>query len=304
MALEGHTEFAAGAIVRVPPTMTLDFADRCQQLAPRFVVTGPLRRLRKSELLPGEIDGAPVIAKRMRKPNPVWDWYFAREVAVYRAFLATPPPFAAPHVFAAADDVLVIERLPIALATRRRPYASLAIEPLLAMCEAIAGYGFPGGAVPPLVKAELARRLLEDPTDPAWISAGLSRCHARGLIDDEVLAAARTALAGAPVCANHGDLLLRNAMRRGDGTVVLVDWECAGTHVADWDLALLWSQLDAVGRSTIDGRLAERRRFDALVVFALCRELVFLDAFRAPADHAGRRRVEADLAGVTTRLLG
>ena len=282
--------------------MTLDLADRCRELAPRFVVTGPIRRLRKSELLPGEIDGEPAIAKRMRTPNPVWDWYFAREVAVYRAFIAGPPPFAVPHVFAAADDVLVIERLPIALATRRRPYASIAIEPLLAMHDAIAGYAFPEGSVPPPVKAELARRLLEDPTDPAWIVDGLARCHARGLIDDDVDVAARAALAGAPIGPNHGDLLLRNAMQRADGTVVLVDWECAGSHPAGWDLALLWTQLDATGRAAIDARI-DRRGFAALVVFALCRELVFLDAFHTPADHAGRRRVEADLTGVANRLL-
>lgn len=257
--------------------------------------------MRKSELLPGEIDGEPVIAKRMVKPNAVWDWYFAHEVAVYRAFVASPPAFMVPRVFAIADDVLVIERLPVALAKLRRPYAAAAVEPVLAMLDAIAGYAFPDAVA--AVKSQLAQRLLEDPTHPGWIRDGLTRCHAGGLIDEEVHAAALAVLADAPVSSSHGDLLLRNAMQRADGTLVLVDWECAGQHLADWDRALLWSQLDAAGRATIEARITARRRFDALVTFALCRELVFLDAFRTPEDHAGRRRVEADLAAVAGRVI-
>ncbi len=56
--------------------MSIDFAERCQQLCSGFGVTGPVRRMRTSELLPGEIDGGAVIARRRWKPNAVWDWYF------------------------------------------------------------------------------------------------------------------------------------------------------------------------------------------------------------------------------------
>lgn len=291
------------------PEADRDFASRCAELCPGFVAGSPVRA-RKSELLTGELAGAPVIAKRLRRSNAVWNWYFAHEVAIYRAFVATTPPFPVPRVIAVTDDVIVIERLPIALAKLRRPSAALptaTVEQLIALHERIAGYAFPDAPAPAgKVKAQLDQRLLEDPTDPTWISGGLARCNARGLIDDDALAAAEAALAAhAPIATSHGDLLLRNAMERPDGTIVLVDWECAGPHVADWDLALLWTQLAPPGRgmveATIEG-VARRRAFAALTVFALCREVVFLDAFRTPDDHAGRRQVEADLRGAVARL--
>lgn len=288
-----------------------DFADTCRAACPGFEVAGSIRRARKSELLVGVVDGAPVVAKRLIRAHPIWDWYFAHEVAVYRAFAARPPGFPVPRVIAVADDVLVIERFDVALAHRRRPYATLApgaLDAVLALPAAIAAYAFPTPPPPPpAVARQLAQRLLEDPTDPGWIAGGLARCHARELIDDTTLEAAHAALAAhAPVAASHGDLLLRNAMTRGDGTVVPIDWECAGLHVADWDLALVWTQLAPEGRARIDARLDDHRRrqtFRALAVFALCRELVFLDSFRAPADHAGRRRVVADLDATATALV-
>ncbi len=293
------------------PEAGTDFARRCAELCPGFVA-GAKVHARKSELLTGELDGQPVIAKRLLKPDRVWDWYFAREVAIYRAFAATPPPFAVPRVHAVADDVIVIERLPVALAKLRRPAAALpvaTVEQLIAMHERIASHAFPvEPARPAGVEAQLERRLLEDPTDPTWIASGLARSHGRGLIDDDTLATAEAALAAhALIAASHGDLLLRNAMARADGSIVLVDWECAGRHIADWDLALLWTQLDPAGRAFVDARIigdARRRAFDALIVFALCRELVFLDAFRTPVDHHGRRQVTDELAAAASRLAG
>jgi aminoglycoside phosphotransferase (APT) family kinase protein len=131
------------------------------------------------------------------------------------------------------------------------------------------------------------------------------RCGDR-VIEQATADAAVEALAGhAPVATSHGDLLLRNAMQRPDGELVLVDWECAGSHVADWDLALLWTQLDDTGRAIVDARIgggARHSAFLALVLFALCREVVFLKAFRVPAEHAGMRRVTEELAAVASRL--
>jgi len=65
------------------PEAHTDFAQRCAELCAGFVATGSIRRARKSELLPGEVDGAPVIAKRLLRPHAVWEWYFAREVAMH-----------------------------------------------------------------------------------------------------------------------------------------------------------------------------------------------------------------------------
>ncbi len=291
------------------PGPATGFADRCAELCPGFRATGSIRRARKSELLAGEIGGAPVIAKRLLRPNAVWDWYFAREVAVYRSFAAAPPAFRAPRVHAVADDVFVIERFPISLARLRRPYGELpapTVEALIGLHHAIAHHTFPSEPPPANVVAHLRQRLLEDPCDPAWIREGLARSHARSWIDDDTLAAARGALdAYAPIASGHGDLLLRNAMEAATGEIVLVDWECAGRYVADWDLALLWTQLGPRARDIVEAAVTgtpRRTSFVALVVFALCRELAFLDAFRTPADHRGRLRVLEDLAAQQRRL--
>jgi len=153
----------------------------------------------------------------------------------------------------------------------------------------------------------LRQRLLEDPTAPSWIREGLVRCHDRALIDDATRDAALAAIdAHAPVAPSHGDLLLRNAMQTADGELVLIDWECAGLHVADWDLALLWTQLAASGRQAVEAAIGDgprRRAFLALVVFALCREVVFLDAFRIPPEHRGRVVVQRELDAQATVLV-
>ncbi len=285
------------------------FAARVAEMCPGFAASAPVKRMRKSELLPGELAGEPVIAKRMLRPDPVWDWYFAREVAIYREFATAPPAFRVPRVYGVADDVLVIERFPAALATQRRPYAELPAaitEAVLAIHDAIAGCAFPATPVPPPVQTQLRQRLLEDPVDPSWIADGILRCSQRGVIDRDVGTAATAALAMAPIAASHGDLLLRNAMVRSTGEVVLVDWECAGRHLADWDVALLWTQLGVAGRARTEARIADeprRRGFLALVVFALCREIVFLEAFRTARDHPGYLRVRRELDEQSTRLV-
>lgn len=330
------------------PEARTGFAERCAEVCAGFRAVAAVRRARKSELLAGEVDGAPVIAKRMLKPNAVWDWYFAREVAIYRAFAAQPPPFRVPRVYAATDDVLVIERFPSAVSRLRRPYAELpasTIEALLAYRAAIVAWTgrFPDDAPPPQVRSQLRQRLLEDPNDPTWIRDGLERCCQRDLIHEGTRDAAIETLVDARIAPAHGDLLLRNAMtfghdadprtgnahggdprtgnphdprtdahpRTGDpcaprwdgraGEVVLVDWECAGRYLADWDLALLWTQLGEAGRRIVEPHAGPA--FFALVLFALCRELVFLQAFRVPEDHDGVRRVRDELAEVARRLV-
>jgi hypothetical protein len=74
---------------------------------PRFIPLGAPRRARKSELLWGQLDGAPVIAKRVARPNPVWEWYRDRELAMYRAFAEQPPGVRAPRLVAADGGVLI-----------------------------------------------------------------------------------------------------------------------------------------------------------------------------------------------------
>jgi thiamine kinase-like enzyme len=153
------------------------------------------------------------------------------------------------------------------------------------------------------------------------------RCGKRGSIHDGVVEAAVEALAAAPTARCHGDLLLRNVMVCGAamtgeepagqhsdsptceapidlrGTqVMLVDWECAGWYLAGWDLALLWTQLGEEGRRVVEAR-AGGPAFLALVLFALCREAVFLEAFGVPAEHRGARRVQDEIAAIAKRLV-
>src|SRR5687767_2199326 len=107
------------------PAADSAFAARCRAVCPRFRAIGALRA-RKSALLVGDVDGQPVVAKQLARPNQVWAWYLAHEIAVYRAFAAVPPPFRVPTLVAASDDILVIERIAgEPAATRRRSAAML-----------------------------------------------------------------------------------------------------------------------------------------------------------------------------------
>lgn len=285
-------------------------AGLCRAVCPDFVPTGPLRRGRKSEHLAGEVAGLPVLAKRANPDSAVWSWYAAREVALYRAFATRPLPVRTPRLVGASEQVLVIERLAGGpLAQRRRPAAQLAprvIEPLLATLAALETARVTVPPVPPpeRIRRQLRERLLEDPaSDGAWISEGLVECG-RSLLDEHTVRRARAALVDTPVVFAHGDVLLRNAIAT-EGGPVLVDWECAGKYLRDWDRALLWTQLSAGTRERVEASLGDDERrlraFRALVVFALARELRFAGSFVAGRD-AITQHVRDELAGACARL--
>ena len=294
---------------------TTDFAALCAAVCPGF---RPLHRVaaRKSELLAGDVGGAPAIAKRLARPNAVWAWYLRRELAIYRAFESSPPALRVPRLLAADDErgILVIERLagpPVAI--RRRPAAALSAADVTALVELhrrIAAWpgSFPSDPPPPAVHRQLRARLLEDPTAPrAWFREGVARCAARRTLDADTAALIGDALAAHDAIApSHGDLLLRNAIRDGS-RIGLVDWECAGPHLADWDLALVWIQLADGARGPIDdevalGPPARRRAFLGLVAFALAREVSFLRSFPAASNRAALARLRAELADACAAL--
>jgi hypothetical protein len=267
-----------------------------------FAATGPVRRARKSELQPGTFRGVPALAKRLRSTSPVWRWYFAHELAVYRAFAEVPPPVRAPRLLAADADTLVIELIPgTPLATRRTPHAELApatIDELVAIHARLASWrgSIAAETLPAAVRSALRTRLLEDPTAPAWIADGIRRAAtAYHLFAPDVAARLVEVLDGAPTAFAHGDLLLRNVVGGA-----LVDWECAGMHLRDWDLALLWSQLAPDGRAYLErGRGAA---FTALCAFAVAREIRFLHAYRVRDRHPDLVRQRTDLAALVARL--
>lgn len=295
------------------PEPEAGFADACARACPGFRAVGRTRFARKTVFQWGEVDGRPVIAKRLRRPDAVWAWYLDREIALYRAFALRPLPIRAPAFVAAADDLLVIERLPGAvLATRRHPHADLdpaVVERLVAYREALAAWqgDVPTAPPPVAVRVQLRLRLLEDPTAPvAWVREGLATCVAQRLLEADVARRLDDAIAAhLPIAFGHGDLLLRNIIFDGD-QLGLVDWECAGPHLHDWDLALLWSQLAPSAREPIErvvrAEPARWRAFLGLVGFALARELRFLVAFHVKAGHAKHRSLRDELAEVAAQL--
>jgi len=146
------------------------------------------------------------------------------------------------------------------------------------------------------VRSQLRDRMLEDPTAPVeWIRDGFTRAARRAIITPEVARELDAAIeTHAPIAFGHGDLLLRNVV--GDG---LVDWECAGTHVHDWDLALLWTQLAPGSRAPIDhvvGTGSRRDAFRALCAFALIREVRFAESFRPQRAEVERAEL-AEIIG-------
>ncbi len=295
------------------PDPELDFNARCAALCPGFVAIGPPRRFRKSEVLVGSIGDVHVLAKRLAKPDPVWAWYFARELALYRAFGANPPGVRVPHLIASADDVLVVERLVgDPLAVKRRPAAMLPIRQISALLGATDGLASwshaPSLPPSPRVRAQLRERLLEFPDEPTWVRDGVRLAARRGLIAEPLARSVEEALARYPAVAfAHGDLLLRNAIADDDDEVALVDWECAGSHPRDWDRALLWTQLAPPARGLVEDAVRDSggrwRAFLGLVVFAFARELRFLDAFGPPEKTADERAaIQAELATVAERL--
>ena len=276
------------------PVADTAFAARVRALCPGFE---PIEELpaRKSQLLAGTFDGAPVVAKRLARANDVWAWYFAREVAIYRAFAASPPPVRVPKLYVATDDVLVIERLPgEPLATLRSPQADLAEPTIRGLVEThlrLATYhDMPSEPPPPGVVAQLRQRFLEDPTAPLeWIRDGIARATRRGILP------ARSYVVDDAVATSHGDMLLRNVI--GDS---LTDWECAGLHHAEWDLALLWTQLAPARRPLVEaGRSAS---FLSVVAFALAREVSILQGFGKQPPYAGLARLQRELEEVCSRI--
>jgi hypothetical protein len=298
------------SIAAMIPAGDPTFARRCAELVPGFVARLPVRRARKSELLAGDVAGERVVAKRLVRPNPIWAWYLAREAAVYRAFAETPPGVRVPRFVAAADDIVIVEELPgEPIATLRQPRAALApatIARLIAIRDALAAWPGRAPAAPPdpRIRVPMRERLLEDPTAPVeWVRDGIRRCGRRDIIPEAAARQIVEAIAAhARVTFGHGDLLLRNAIADGDD-VVLVDWECAGPHLHDWDLALLWIQLAPEARVPIErhvqaGGEARWRAFVGIAAFALAREIRFHRAFGTRESP----HLRGELAGVLAQL--
>jgi hypothetical protein len=251
---------------------------------PGFQPRGPARQTTKSLLLRGELDGTPVLVKKLLRPDSVWGWYFGRELAIYRAFSEEPPPVRVPRLVRAdaASGLLVLELLAgRPLAQHRRTDAALGSgtqQELLRICRELGAWRrglerMPSEAPRPEQRRVMRDRLLEDPGSPlGWVREGLVRCAGLGLLEDSAATALVGLLEGSAVTFAHGDLMPRNLIQTEDGRLALVDWECAGPHPAGWDRALLWVNMPAA-RVALEAEAPPA--FWVCVAFALCRELKF-----------------------------
>jgi len=235
-----------------------------------------VRRSIKCVLEPCELRGVPAIRKRLEKTVPPWRFYMRREIALYRAFAKTKLPVRVPKMLAHDVDrgFIVLERIegkPLAPSRHKAPTDRATWNEIAVVARAIRTMRAKIDVEPSDEDVRAMRkRLLEDPTSP-WIAEGLVECSRRGLIDMKT--AKRLVGDLKPSQFQHGDLLLRNVLRDERGLVV-VDWECAGSHAEGWDAALLSVFAPPFAREALaEGVDAASLR--ACYVFALLREIVF-----------------------------
>jgi hypothetical protein len=152
----------------------------------------------------------------------------------------------------------------------------------------------------------MRKRILEDPSAPvAWIVEGIDSLRSAGLLEELDAATMSGAIAAHAVTSfSHGDLLPRNVLRDGPGSLALVDWECAGEHAEAWDAALLWVFAPSWARERLaqghSASRASRAAFLACVAFALTREMFYRN--RRAAEDPVTRRLSRDRASVLAEL--
>ena len=287
----------------------LELESEARSLLPSFRPRSrSLRRTLKSIVLAGDSERGPVLCKKLVHEDPVWRWYFARELELFQRFATEPPPIRAARLLASdpARSLLLVEELPGPPLTRQRRLddapGEAAVDAAMAICERLARWErglelAPRDPPPPRARRAMRARLLEDPSEAlGWVREGIARGVMLGLCDDLLSRAMLAALDRHPrVAFAHGDLLPRNLLRV-EGGLVPVDWECAGAHPVGWDRALLWANLPAARarlESSVAGDPAARAAFWACVGFALVRELKFRRA-RANDQRAATLRQELE----------
>lgn len=276
---------------------------RIADALPELVIDRHVRSL-KCVVAFGSLAGARVCVKVLHHADPVWAWYFARERVVLAQLPAALP---APRLqgLDVGPDLIVVDELAGAPLARHRhvahPPAPALVHACIALAEQIHALALTPAAAPgPALTEVLRRRLLEDPSAPLeWVHAGIERCASLGHVASTQAERMHAALDAYPETACcHGDFLPRNLIAAGPH-VAACDWECAGLHARDWDLALLWANLDARERGPIVAAVAQpserARAFRALAGFALARELEFATR-AAPARRDVLRRELGALA--------
>lgn len=300
--------------MRTGTTSSDELAQRVARLLPGFRAEGSVRATRKSWLLEGTVEGREVLAKACARTAGHWRWYARREAEVLRVLGGMRAPVRVPKLLAADDDGLVVmERIagePIAATRRTGEPLARGLVPLAERLRAWkAGAALsPGPALEAKDRRALRRSLLEDPSAPVeWILEGMDECRRRKLWDRAQAQRLARAVESYGVQAfAHGDLMPRNALRSGRA-LVLIDWECAGTHLDVWDEALLWANA-AGARSEVEavieaGSAGRRAAFWATAAFALARELAFLGRRKAvPSSERAAQLIRAELVLAASRV--
>ena len=305
-------------------TETLNnLSERLATLCPTFIVTGAPFRTAKCALVEGLFDGKPAIAKTLGPRIQPWDWYFARELSIYRQ-LTTPPVRIPTLLFAAeVEQVMILSRFdsaaPLSL-TRERTHPlgasvlSMLLHSLTLWRESAAIRAEDLPAPSPSTQSKLRERLLEDPSAPlAWITEGLRRSCELELLEaqsvDDALATLDEATGDNSVCYSHGDLLLRNVLQCKDGALAWIDLECSGFHASGWDLGLLWANVHTQDRGMIEAFVAgddaaqsvsKLRAFYACALFAIAREMLYRS--RRSEQNRRSQRLLADRAHLALLL--
>ncbi len=266
---------------------------------PGFLLERHVRSL-KCVIAFGELDGERVCVKMLDHSDPVWAWYFEREGEVLGRL---PAGIRAPRLRALVDGLIVVDELagrPLARHRRlERPLPRAVLRSCLELAARVGELDLGEVALPgESITRAMRGRLLEDPSSPlAWFHEGFDRCVKLGIVSGQQARFMHAALDGYPeVRCCHGDFLPRNLLVDGE-VVSACDWECAGLHARDWDLALLWANSCEVDRGQIEEVVAgpsERgRAFRALAGFALAREIKFANrAPQARRDELGRQLAE------------
>lgn len=257
-------------------------------------------------MVPGDLGGRSVVAKVLSRPDALWRWYFEREALVY----ARLPAGLGPRLIEAHPQagVLLLEQLPgRALGRLRRADSELEdrdVGQCVQLLERIEQWESPcvlAEPPPGRVVREIRERLLEDPTEPEWITSGIARCAKLSIVSvDDAQRMTRALRDYDELGTCHGDFLPRNLIAAGT-SVAAIDWECAGRYPRDWDRALLWVALPAEHRSLVSPRdpsKARLRAFTALCAFAGAREVKF--ATRTGAENRAQR--QRDLATTLATL--
>lgn len=201
-----------------------------------------------------------------------------------------------PRRLDAGEDWIVLERIEGAALAPGRHSDAANVEAIVALQRALSDYPVRELPASP-VRRTLQTRFLEDPTDPiGWITGGLQRAAKRKLLPAATAQSAVDVVSGSDICFSHGDLLPRNILMTPKGPV-LIDWECAGPMLSSWDPALLYVSIPATR-----ALLPKSRLLFATVLFALAREVAFLQAFPGTSS-ARQRELEREIAEASAQLL-